>query len=95
MLDRLAVLDEILERHGNVLGRDFHPYRNHTYRVANFHWCMLPGTVRDLYALSVAVSRASHRTRTAASRRSAAPTGSMFRWGCSASTCIRMTSPAP
>lgn len=56
MLDHLAVLDEILERHAEVLGRDYHPYRNHTYRVANFHWCMLPGTVHDLYVLSVAVA---------------------------------------
>lgn len=56
MLDRLAVLDEILETHAGVLGRDFHPYRNHTYRVANFHWCMQPGTPEDLYVLSVAVA---------------------------------------
>jgi len=56
MLDRLAVLDEILECHAGVLGRDYHPYRNHTYRVANFHWCMLPGSLEDLYVLSVAVA---------------------------------------
>jgi len=56
MLDRLAVLDEILDAHATVLGRDFHPYRNHTYRVANFHWCLLPGTLEDLYVLSVAVA---------------------------------------
>lgn len=56
MLDRLAVLDEILEAHAGVLGRDFHPYRNHTYRVANFHWCMQPGSLEDLYVLSVAVA---------------------------------------
>lgn len=56
MLDRLAVLDEILECHAGVLGRDYHPYRNHTYRVANFHWCMLPGSLEDLHVLSVAVA---------------------------------------
>lgn len=56
MLDRLAVLDEILDNQAGVLGRDFHPYRHHAYRVANFHWCMLPGTLEDLYVLSVAVA---------------------------------------
>lgn len=56
MLDRLAVLDDILDAHASVLGRDFHPYRNHTYRVANFHWCLLPGSLEDLYVLSVAVA---------------------------------------
>lgn len=56
MLDRLTALDEILEAHAQVLGRDFHPYRNHAYRVANFHWCMLPGSLEDLYVLSVAVA---------------------------------------
>ncbi len=29
MLERLMALDEILEAHAQVLGRDFHPYRNH------------------------------------------------------------------
>jgi hypothetical protein len=56
MLDRLAVLDEILQDHAAALGPDYHPYRNHTYRVANFYWCMLPGTVQDLYVLAVAVA---------------------------------------
>jgi len=56
MLDRLAVLDEILEHHAQALGRDYHPYRNHAYRVANFCWCLLPGTVQDLYVLAVAVA---------------------------------------
>lgn len=56
MLDRLAVLDAILEDHAQVLGRDFHPYRNHTYRVANFYWCLQPGTLQDLYVLAVAVA---------------------------------------
>lgn len=56
MLDRLAVLDEILDDHAQALGRDYHPYRNHAYRVANFYWCLLPGTVQDLYVLAVAVA---------------------------------------
>lgn len=56
MLDRLAVLDQILEDHAPALGRDYHPYRNHAYRVANFAWCMLPGTLEDLYVLAVAVA---------------------------------------
>lgn len=56
MLDRLAVLDAILDDHAHALGRDFHPYRNHAYRVANFAWCLLPGSVHDLYVLTVAVA---------------------------------------
>lgn len=56
MLDRLPVLDAILQRHAGVLGRDHHPYRHHAYRVANLHWCLLPGTAQDLYVLSVAAA---------------------------------------
>lgn len=56
MLDRLAVLDQILEDHAPALGRDYQPYRNHAYRVANFAWCMRPGTLEDLYVLTVAVA---------------------------------------
>jgi len=56
MLDRLAVLDTILQDHAQALGRDYHPYRNHAYRVANFAWCLRPGSVHDLYVLSVAVA---------------------------------------
>ncbi len=56
MLDPLPVLDQILQRHAGALGRDYHPYRNHAYRVANFHWCLLPGNEQDLYVLSVATA---------------------------------------
>ncbi len=35
MLTAIATLDELLEAHAAVLGRDFTAYRNHTYRVVN------------------------------------------------------------
>ena len=35
MLTAIAILDELLNAHANVLGRDFTAYRNHTYRVVN------------------------------------------------------------
>lgn len=53
MLDSLPVLDAILQRHAGALGKDHQPYRHHAYRVANFHWCLLPGTDEDRHVLSV------------------------------------------
>jgi len=35
MLTEIATLDALLDAHRRVLGRDFTPYRNHTYRVVN------------------------------------------------------------
>jgi hypothetical protein len=35
MLTEIAPLDELLNAHADVIGRDFVAYRNHTYRVAN------------------------------------------------------------
>jgi hypothetical protein len=35
MVTTVALLDELLEAHAAVLGRDFTAYRNHTYRVVN------------------------------------------------------------
>ncbi len=56
MLDALPVLDAILQRHAAELGKDHLPYRNHAYRVANFHWCLLPGSDEDRYVVSVAAA---------------------------------------
>ena len=36
MRTRVALLDELLERHAAALGADREPYRNHCYRVLNF-----------------------------------------------------------
>ncbi len=35
LLREIATLDELLDTHATVLGRDFTGYRNHTYRVVN------------------------------------------------------------
>ena len=35
MLTAVAILDELLDAHAVVLGRDFTAYRNHAYRVVN------------------------------------------------------------
>lgn len=42
MLTQLPLLDEVLNQHAAQLGRDFVPYRNHAYRVANFCWALVP-----------------------------------------------------
>jgi len=36
VLNHVPLLDELLNRHASVIGRDFTAYRNHTYRVVNF-----------------------------------------------------------
>ncbi|MBV8062113.1 MAG: hypothetical protein JOY51_00880 [Nevskia sp.] len=36
LLERIDLLDQLLEQHRDVLGADFTPYRNHCSRVVNF-----------------------------------------------------------
>ena len=36
LLTRIPTIDRVLDAHAASLGRDFTPYRNHVYRVANF-----------------------------------------------------------
>lgn len=56
MLVDIPVLDEILDRHALTLGDDFHRYRNHAYRVANFHWALQAGSASELRAVAIAVA---------------------------------------
>lgn len=56
MLADLAVLDDILDRHALALGDDFLRYRNHAYRVANFHWSLDAGSASDLETVAIAVA---------------------------------------
>ncbi|HEY0334059.1 MAG TPA: hypothetical protein VGC74_10160 [Stenotrophomonas sp.] len=52
----LPTLDAILQAHANALSEDLPRYRNHAYRVANFHWALSPGSSMDLEIVSVAVA---------------------------------------
>lgn len=56
MLVGIPLLDDILDRHALALGEDYHRYRNHAYRVANFYWHLRPGDAEDLNILAVAVA---------------------------------------
>ena len=55
MLVNVPTLDTLLERHAGALGADYTAYRNHTYRVANFH-CLLDTAGVDLDKLAIAAA---------------------------------------
>ena len=54
MLVNVPRLDALLERHADALGPDFAAYRNHTYRVANFHLLLDAGGDLDKLAIAAA-----------------------------------------
>lgn len=56
MLVNLPRLDALLERHADALGADFHAYRHHAYRVANFHCLLCVDEPPDLDKLAIAVA---------------------------------------
>lgn len=56
MLVNVPRLDALLERHADALGADFAAYRNHTYRVANFHCLLDVGDATDLDKLAIAAA---------------------------------------
>lgn len=56
MLVNVPRLDALLERHADALGRDFLAYRNHSYRVANFHYLLDAEGAIDLDKLAVAAA---------------------------------------
>lgn len=56
MLVNVPRLDALLERHADALGADFPAYRNHSYRVANFHHLLAADTPIDLDLLAVAAA---------------------------------------
>lgn len=55
MLVNIPCLDALLDRHADPLGAAFNAYRNHAYRVVNFH-CLLGGEDIDLEKLSIAAA---------------------------------------
>lgn len=56
MLVNVPRLDALLERHANALGTDFDAYRNHTYRVVNFHSLLSGGDDTDLDKVVIAAA---------------------------------------
>lgn len=55
MLVNVPCLDAVLERHAEPLGASFSAYRNHAYRVLNFH-CLLSKGAVDLDKLAIAAA---------------------------------------
>jgi hypothetical protein len=58
MLTAIAILDELLEAHATVLGRDFTAYRNHTYRVVNL--CVAQSSTDPGQVNKMAIAAAFH-----------------------------------
>nr|WP_298132072.1 hypothetical protein [uncultured Pseudoxanthomonas sp.] len=56
MLVSLPTLDALLDTYASKLGADTSGYRNHTYRVANFYWRLLPGDAEMLQKLGIALA---------------------------------------
>lgn len=56
MLVNVPRLDTLLERHADALGADYAAYRNHTYRVANFHCLLDAGDATDVDKLAIAAA---------------------------------------
>jgi len=54
LLDRIDPLDRVLEMHTAELGADFTAYRNHAYRVVNFHSALSPCTGDALEKVALA-----------------------------------------
>jgi HD superfamily phosphohydrolase YqeK len=58
LLERIAVLDRVLEEHAEELGEDLAGYRNHAYRVVNL--CMALGPAGEMALEKVAIAAAFH-----------------------------------
>ncbi len=58
LLERVDLLDRVLDAHAAELGADFHAYRNHTYRVVNF--CAALAPCSDAALEKVALAAAFH-----------------------------------
>jgi hypothetical protein len=56
MLTAVALLDELLDAHAAVLGRDFTAYRNHTYRVVNLCVTQSSADLEQLQKLAIAAA---------------------------------------
>jgi hypothetical protein len=56
MLTRLALLDDLLQKHAPAIGADMAPYRNHCYRLVNFSNALATGDPDQLEKLSIAAA---------------------------------------
>jgi hypothetical protein len=56
MLTRLALLDDLLRKHGPEIGGDMAAYRNHCYRIINFANALTSGDPDQLDKLSIAAA---------------------------------------
>ena len=56
MLTAIPILDELLEAHATVLGRDLTAYRNHTYRVVNLCVAQCSTDPRQLEKIAIAAA---------------------------------------
>lgn len=54
LVDRIPLLDELLEAHAAVLGEDRLAYRNHNYRVANFCIELIDPTPEQIEKIGIA-----------------------------------------
>jgi hypothetical protein len=58
VLTEIATLDALLMGHATLLGDDFTPYRNHTYRVANL--CIAQASADTQQIEKIAIAAAFH-----------------------------------
>ena len=56
LLERLNLLDRVLETHAIELGGDFTAYRNHAYRVVNFYAALAPCSDNALEKIALAAA---------------------------------------
>jgi hypothetical protein len=56
LLERLNLLDRVLETHAIELGGDFTAYLNHAYRVVNFYAALAPCTDNALEKIALAAA---------------------------------------
>jgi hypothetical protein len=54
MLVNIPLLDDLLDRHAEVLGGDFDAYRNHAYRVVNFYRLLDKNEFEDVDKVAIA-----------------------------------------
>jgi hypothetical protein len=54
LLTQIEPLDELLQHHVQALGKDFTPYRNHTYRVINFCAALTGNNPESLQKMAIA-----------------------------------------
>lgn len=56
LITQLLLLDQLLQRHAAVLGKDYNAYRNHCYRVINFCAALSTSDAVSLEKMAVAAT---------------------------------------